>query len=201
MAFIPAPRTVRVAITTQASGRPLVTVFNFQKSVGSVTAPDVALVAAHVSNWWATQLKPQMSNEVAGVNVKADDISIANSFSFTDSIINGQLGAVASPIVPLNAAIVISWRTGFRGRSYRGRTYHAGLMEVYTVGNFVDVAYANSLQARYDDLRINPPAGFGMVIASYQANKAPRSIAELTPVISSDANNRIDSQRRRLARL
>lgn len=61
-------------------------------------------------------------------------------------------GTVASEVVPHQVAIVVSTKTAYAGRSYRGRNYLPGFGEdAFTLG-LVTAAKGNAIQTYYDDL-------------------------------------------------
>lgn len=112
---------------------------------------------------------------------------------------SGQLGGVA---MPSSVALVISLRTAFRGRSYRGRIYHIGLTETDVDGNQVLNARRVDLEAGYNALKTLQPAGGAasgtLGVLSYYANKAVRGVPLFTPVTTLSIDSYVDTQRRRL---
>jgi len=109
-------------------------------------------------------------------------------------------GGATSASVPTNGALVTTYHTQNRGRSFRGRSYIPGL----TPGDMTDPVSVTSgtvtsvlgLITAIVDAALT--AGFTHVIASKFSGGAPRTSAVLTPVTSYSANADIDSQRRRL---
>lgn len=61
-------------------------------------------------------------------------------------------GTVVNEVVPHQVAIVVSTKTAYAGRSYRGRNYLPGLPEsAFTLG-LTTAAVGNAIQTYYDDL-------------------------------------------------
>lgn len=105
--------------------------------------------------------------------------------------------------MPNNVALVMSLRTGIRGRSYRGRVYVGGIPESNALGNNALAAYRDALVDRYDDLLIFA-VGIGipdaqLVVLSYFANGVVRASPVATPVSSVTADTRFDTMRRRMS--
>lgn len=61
-------------------------------------------------------------------------------------------GQAATELVPYQVAIVVSTKTAYAGRSYRGRNYIPGMTEASFTAGLVTSATGNSIQTYYDDL-------------------------------------------------
>jgi len=91
-------------------------------------------------------------------------------------------------------------RTGIAGRSFRGRTYLAGLIASEVVNNQLDGGRALGMVSGLDQVRQDMAAlNFFLVVVSRVHNGAPRVTGVATTVTSILAvDNRVDTQRRRL---
>lgn len=103
-----------------------------------------------------------------------------------------QAGANTADPLPAGVALVITHRTGTRGRRFRGRTYIGGLGEDFnTATGFPDATAIGLYVSQWTQFRTALAAiNWEFVVASYVASVA-------TSVVSSTADARWDSQRRR----
>lgn len=115
-------------------------------------------------------------------------------------------GAIsAGSLLPNEVSLCISWHTGVSGRSFRGRMYLPGISSaVLADANHIatdQVTAANLSATHFLEQIAGALEAPTPVIASYQADLAPRALAVVTPIINGGANSRLDSQRRRMPRL
>jgi hypothetical protein len=85
-------------------------------------------------------------------------------------------GGEASNLLPYNVAALVSIRTGFSGRSNRGRAYWFGYTEASSVGNTFNVTSQTNLAGFYTDLQVdidNYQAGSAVCVVSF-ANATSR---------------------------
>lgn len=199
MPFIPASNTIRVAITyTDNLGNTAVNVIHVDTDETDVTPGVIGSVLDVIENWLASDWA-----DVAGVNwtatlLEARDLSAENSFVVTREVT--EAGTLAGENMPAQDTVAISLRTGFAGRSNRGRLYHVGLVESNVTGNYINGASGTALVTAYDNLRTQlQTAGYFWSVASFQANGVPRTSAQvrtITDVVLADS--RIDRQIRRM---
>lgn len=110
-----------------------------------------------------------------------------------------QTGAEAS----IGGACVITFYTGNRGRSYRGRNYWTGYVEEEASPIGVDgTAVSAALVTAYLGMKLDVAAiGWTWVVVSRYANGAARQQGIYTPVTTATVRtNTFGSQRRRLRR-
>jgi hypothetical protein len=104
--------------------------------------------------------------------------------------------------MPNNVAIVMSLKTGLRGKSFRGRIYHVGLSDAVVTANAVTTVQRDALVAGYSLLTTfagaTGEAIFNLVVLSYYASSVLRPTPIATPVTSVTSDGIVDSQRRRL---
>lgn len=150
---------------------------------------------------------------LAGVAAATVLTSISNDFrcasvTVTDETGEGQpsatstgaavVGGNSSPALPASVAMVVTLRTGYRGRSYRGRFYAFGFCE----NNIEDGLWSTTLRTDVlafltgIDGRINS-AGWDWVIASKQHNHEVTSPAVVHPVTDRVVRSLIPGTQRR----
>ncbi len=199
MAFVPAVNVMKAAITLLWGGQRVVNVLNFLKG-STVTQADLEGLANALLTWWNTSVRPNTSSDAALQSIVTTDQSNQSAPSFTIQISPVAPGGEPGGTVSNNVAVVVSLRTGFRGRSYRGRVYVPGIRNTHLVDqNHVYDAFAVALAAQYAALStVEAATTTTHVIVSRFANKAPRATAIMTEVTSYVTETTVDSQRRRL---
>jgi len=167
---------------------------------GPYDQADIDNLADVGDDWYSANMAPLQSVScgyngcrVRGVNAIID----LEAFDFSGATPGGSANAP----LPNNVTIAISFRTGFSGRSRRGRQYHIGLVESDVTNNAVGVLIAAELLAAYGGFfgDLQTAASCEHVIVSYCNNNAWRSSALITEVSSyvlTDTN--VDTQRKRL---
>lgn len=199
MAFIPTPNGVEVVINQTLHGEPLVNVLNF-----TVPEPNdgftLAALANIVKDWWEADLSSVLSTDLVLNSVTARDISVANGQQVEFPADAGTTGGVSNGALPGNVAFVITHRTSFTGRSFRGRTYIAGLPEASVTGNALSGTVASGLAASFNNLRTTAAvSSFVFAVKSLYADGGPRAFGLATPVTVSVARDLVvDTQQRRL---
>lgn len=101
-------------------------------------------------------------------NPNRDPLFVTSSFA----------GHEASNLLPCNVAALVSIRTGFTGRSNRGRAYWTGYTEASSVGNVFNATSQTNLASAYDDMQTNIDAdtpGSSMVVVSFK-NSSKRDV-------------------------
>lgn len=198
MPFVPAPNCARVEMVFTEEAQFCENVYHVAKNV-PYTAGDLATVAADFKTWWNTSIKTLVPNPVALVKilVTALDSESSPGVEYVTGLpINGTSAGVTSP---MNVTVAIKWLTDLRGRSYRGRTYHIGLMPSVITGSVVNAGSVTALKAGYNALigALSVPSG-ALSVVSYRTGRAWRPSAIHTPITVCDIDPVCDSQRRRL---
>lgn len=199
MAFIPVPNCVKVSLEWLIAGQRVVMTLSFRKAE-AVTESDLEAVAGATKDWYDDHLKAHMNSGAVLDNVRVQDLTTETSptFNLGPGLNDAASGSGAQ--APLNAAVVASFHTGLRGRSFRGRAYVPGI-------NVADIASAGAISgtlatnlatdfARID--AIESATGFEHVVISRFTGKAPRTTGIATTVTGVAVDTNIDSQRRRL---
>src|SRR5215468_6749654 len=156
-------------------------------------------IAAAFVSWWTSNLRANTTPTVSLVQVYMLDV---DSTTGTSAIYTTGLplaGTSSTATAASNAAPIITWRTGARGRSFRGRTYIVGApLSVFsssdgTQTNPSFVTAYNSAAAALITAIGAVPGGFTtkLVVAS---NKLAQSV-EIT---SGQARTYVGTQKRRV---
>jgi len=196
--FIPAPDTAKMELRYTLIGERALSVFYFQRA-GGYTDLDLAALAASAENFWTSEIRPTQSGGTLLREIVVTDVSVENGQQVSNS--TNLAGTASGNAMPNNITLAVSFRTGFSGRSFRGRVYHPGAVEEQIVANeFVELA-ADSIREAYANFF------FGIlgdtldqhVIVSYCADNEWRTTAVVTPVTSYIITDTVvDSARRRL---
>lgn len=200
MPFVPANGVAQVNFRATYLGIPVENVINFDTGDGPIPPGDLAAIGALAAQSWFDNMLPELSDQYEMKEVHVRDLTSATAGIFTDTTIAGSNGANTGVALPGNIAFCVSLRTGFAGRSSRGRVYFPGLVEGDVTGNFLAGARALNLVIAVGQLRADMAASFwSMCIVSRVTAGVPRVSALVTNVITELAvTNRVSTQRRRL---
>lgn len=202
MAFVPVPKTVSCAIIGELFGQSIQNVIN-------LTFPDdplasvVAQAAASVGEWAVGELCPILSIEYKYLRTEAQDISAEGMPAFTNVVGTGTEGGVASGSSPGGTCIAMSFRSGYGGRSYRGRNFISGIPLAEMDGNQISSTFGAALIAAYEALMPDYvfddlPDALHTIVSRFHLG-APRVAGLASPVLTYLLTNLdVDSQRRRL---
>lgn len=168
------------------------------------TAPTVdqmTAVATAFKNWENVTAKAEHSNSLGLYNILVKDLTSRDAPAIDYQTGLPIQGANVGQALPGNVTVAIKWETGFRGRSFRGRTYHVGMTATQVLGDQLVVGTQASLLAIYRALIADVFAvpGCELGVVSYASHNAWRAAGLFTPIIDCSINADLDSQRRRLA--
>jgi hypothetical protein len=199
MAFQRVPSTIEIVLQQTMHGEPLVNVLHCEHP-NSGDGIVLANMADEVIDWWGTELAPNLSEDITLTLVTCRDLDTEGGQISQRAPATLTRGGFTGPATSSNVALVCTHRTSRAGRSYRGRTYVAGLAEEHVTGNAYDLTRSGNIQDAFNDLRsrLDIMSGtFGVV--SRWIDGQLRSEAEITAVVNSVVRDtRVDSQRRRL---
>lgn len=199
MAFIPIPLVSRHTLNYTWLGQQVQNVFHVQHDFDP-SSGDIGAANDVIALWWNTEVEPNVSNMVEARSIIGTSQAEENGPQFTTAFAPGSVGQLTSPSMPSGTTVAVSWRTGLSGRSFRGRTFHVGLVEGQVVGNEIDGTTHSTLIGAYVQLVTDlATESKPLVVASRFANNAPRVVGVATIVTSCLIDVFIDSQRRRLA--
>lgn len=197
--FIPAPKVLQVNMIGTYQGQRVENVFHVLYDVAPNQA-DRENLATNFHTWYTNNLKAQLHSLYQLELIRVVDLTSQNAPS-SELVINPpEVGSVGGSQSVASNAMVITQRTGLRGRNYRGRTYVGGLPggSVATAVDWDLTKVSNMLTAFAALLTIINAAGKQLVVLSKFLNKAPRGQGVSTPITGFSADTHIDAQRRRL---
>jgi hypothetical protein len=200
MAFVPLPNGIKVCFNFLLRSVPVSFCLHVT-APATVGQTDVDTVAAIALDWWEQVFRLLVSQDLCVDNIQATDVSQQPAVQSTLPSLTFPCGDAAFDATPNQVAVVVSLRTAFIGRSYRGRVYIPGLVGSSIVDNQISTGQQTGLQNAFAALDAAfDVAGYTWVVASYQENNVLRSTAVGTPVETLIVNRRVDTQRRRLPR-
>lgn len=198
MVFVPIPNTARVELRYTQDSQLMANVFHVEDTT-PLTVADLQTIGALFVDWWELLL-PLVSNTVTLREISLIDQTTQNGIGILHNTGLPLIGGEAGNAMPNGTSIAIKWGTGLTGRSFRGRTFHIGLVENNIVANGLVPAFATNLVAAYNAL---PPifdeTTFTLVVASRYANGVPRVTGVTTPILNASlADLTVDRQWRRM---
>ena len=198
MPFIPLPRGIKITIGFTLRGVPVSITFHVQ-APDTVTTTHLANAAQIVKDWWDGTAYFQFSQDLVIQRIEATDVSTQPAQQHIITSFTHGTGNAAVDALPSNVAIVISNRTFFIGRSYRGRVYLPGIASNVVEDNVLTAGAKANLETMWGTLLTNlGNAALPMIIASYQNNLASRETAVATLVSNALVVDTVRTQRRRL---
>lgn len=201
MPFIPATNVVQAELIFSWDGQIVENVLHYQIA-GGVDAGAMNEVGTELVAWWDATMQPLVPTTVILTEVRMTDLTTEFAPGVTWTAGLPLVGGHASAAMPNNVALSMTKRTAFRGRSYRGRIYHVGLMESVVTDNMVTTVHRAALVAAYFQimaLTVNAIEAPMVVVSKYEGGVA-RGTALITVVNNITTDGVIDSQRRRLPR-
>lgn len=206
MPFVPVDKTAMVEVRMDLKGQSIENTLYFKRA-DAVSLSNLAALANDVFLWWTGGYDTLVSPNCRLKEIVCTDLTSAIGPSFT---LDGgdNTGSLSGFELPNNAAICVSFRTGNRGRSFRGRNYVSGLTDaVMADTNVITSGYSTNLRTVYAQLL---PEDFDLawtwvVVSRYSGvnpttkKPIPRTTGLATPVLSVTLTDPyIDSQRGRL---
>lgn len=149
--YVPVAKTIQCELRQTLGGEQLMNVLHFEKD-STVTVADMEQLGGQLVSWWGDWMKPEMSSNLSFNEVYMTDLTsiIGATVSW-----NTDLPMVGDQVVesmPSNAAACISFKTPFRGRSYQGRNYIAGVPISRVLLNTMDLDLVADLKNAYSKL-------------------------------------------------
>lgn len=198
MDYIPVANTALVEIHQRLFGEPLENTLYFENEV-AWDNDSLNLMCGAVEEWFRVQMLPWLSRDLTMVQVVATDLTTQTSGTYTLPVSPPEEGGRAQDSEPGSVAIVVSFRTAQRGRSFRGRNYVGGLGVSDVTENRFDQNLLDDLVSAYQQLADTPLVeGTTWVVVSRFHNNAPRVNGITTPITTVvSVDNKVDSQRGR----
>lgn len=198
MVYIRLPGGIRVALEYEIFGKIVVNVYHVSTEDPIITLKllDIAEV---FEAWWDAELSAQFTTDIALTQVTALNLDEINGEKLTLVVSPPIEGLATPPTVSNNVAVVASLATAKTGRSFRGRSYLAGLPTAQVTGNNITTARAAAIVTDFGTLvTMLAVQDTILVVGSFVSLLAPREVGVGTEVESISVNTRVDTQRRRL---
>lgn len=199
MAFIPVENVVGVEMRYSWNDEPVENTLYFHNDSGWSPA-NLQTLGEALMEWWFQELRPFQASTCIMREIYIRDLTTETGWNGTYTPADPGNGTATGESLPNNCTLVISFRTGRVGRSYRGRNYAVGLVEAFALNTYATPVYAAAMVTAYQNmetyLSLTP---FAHVVVSRYTNNAPRvtGLAQtVTAYLVTDLA--MDSQRRRL---
>ena len=199
MAFVAAPNIIMVEWRQTMAAQQIesrIMLDNFADPDAS--SLEAAAIAAW--DWWENDLAPNLTVDVALREVVATNMGSIDGAQFMYAPDATTTGELSGPTLPNEVAICLSFRTGNRGRSARGRMFISGLPDnSRDTPNTISTTYASAILTSGAALLTAFTGTPQFVIVSYFSEGAARPGGPVYfPVTSVVLTDRVvDSQRRR----
>ena len=169
---------------------------NLMVNVHHVTAT-TSLCADIAESWFTTCLTPYLACLSGGYTL--NEIVVTDVVQKLQSAMHvGSEGVQGGSMLPPQDAAIITWRTGFIGRKYRGRTYMPAIPELSQSGGVLDnasqlryAAYAGALMSAFE------ADATGRLVLYHKATKTVIAPPAPTTITSFVVRSVVYTQRRR----
>jgi len=129
--------------------------------------------------------------------IEARDISVEEGTSTILTVGEDATGAGSASAD--NVSMCITWRTGFAGKSARGRSYLLPPPTSAVLENTITNTHVVNAVAAFNNLKTTlSTTNNDLLVASYQHNGAPRPVALTRVITVAGSTGRVTSQRGRL---
>jgi hypothetical protein len=197
MPLPPVTDCAKVVAEYELSSVPVVNVWHVHQS-GGWSLPTLTTLEGYFHSWLTLEVLPDLSQDLILKKITCTDLGVVAGAQYIGT--HSDAGGDPTDSAPANVALVLSWRTPYIGRSFRGRSYMPGI-PAHTVidPQHVDPSEASGLQTAGNDL-LTLLAGhtIELVVVSYFSAGAPRVTPIATPITRCICNNTIDTQRKRI---
>lgn len=201
MVFVKLPLGIKVALEYEVFGKVVVNIYHVTTTDPIITI-QLLDIAEVFKAWWDGSLAAEFSQDIALTTVTCLNLDEPNGEKLELVVSPPLPGLLLNAAVTNNVAVVASLATAKTGRSFRGRSYHAGMNVLQLAENDIPIARAAAIVLAYGDL-VTSLATYNtlLVVASFQNEQVVREEGVATPVESVSVNVRVDTQRRRLPRV
>lgn len=202
MAFQAVPETVEIDLIFTQSGEIAQNVF-YAKLIGGYTLTDLEDLAARIDLQWDGTWKARQTGETIYLRTEVRGLAVENDLFAENNDSTGP-GTHVGIEMSNNVTFAVRKLSGLTGRSARGRTYWIGLPVSELLANDknqLEPVYTALVVAAVDDIReaINGEGDWLPVLVSRFSGGVKREFGVTFPWnSSSNVDNRVDTQRRRL---
>lgn len=198
MPFQPAPLVTRIEPIYNFAGQICQNVLHY-KSLDPLDAADLEAVCYEFVQQWTTYLRPLTASAASLIAVRATalDTEFAPGIEYTADL--PLAGTASGTALPNNVTVAVRFLTLLRGRSYRGRAFHIGLVTSQVSGNEITTGFQTNLRNAWIALQSieSTPVVAQCVLSRYEGGVLrPEGVA--TDINGVQIDKTLDSQRRRL---
>lgn len=200
MAFQSVPGAAEAVVVMTCNGETITNTFYGHRD-DPYDQGDVDALAEQVDDWVGTEYLPLLSSTLTYVETNVRGLEDINDF-FGSADAESGVGGIAIAPFPNSVTIAISRRSGFTGRSARGRVYiplHTSVVD--TNENFMNATAAAEFVSAFGALGAYfTIAGWDNVIVSRYANGVARAAGVVFDITQwAFADLELDTQRRRMS--
>ena len=128
MPFIEVPNAAEVTLRYQdVAGRPFSNTLSYVKET-PFTAADLLVLCSEANSAWVELMESITSTQINYMGSEAVALDAEDGFYAELPVVTPIAGTRSGSPTPLSACAIVTFRTGERGRSARGRFFHTGLI-------------------------------------------------------------------------
>jgi hypothetical protein len=199
MTFIPFANCAEIVLDGLYYTKPIANVLLAQFP-GTYVQGDLDALAAAVDNWMSTDYLPVCNTSVQYIQTRVRGLTNIIDLQATSNTSAG-FGGASGTVMPGNVTLCFSLRTGFTGRSARGRFYAwPPSQNALSTGQVFGATYGTAMLTALSNLKAAiQSAGWAWGVGSRQTGGSPRTSGLFTPIsVAIYTNLDADSQRGRL---
>lgn len=199
MAFQPAPNIVGVEVRYLVGTEPIENTLAFSNGLAP-TVSSMANLISFLQGHWLNEHVPLAPAKLNYREIFAADLGFSDGATATLGFPPGTVGARNETVYPNETTFAINFKASGRGRTNKGRNFWPLLPKSVGDDNELTLAYANSILAFYELLRVTVLAatGFRMGFVSRRLNLALRPAGVFKETLECGyADLTLDSQRGR----
>lgn len=199
MAFVPFNHVLFASVRFLLDGQHIENGFHVDFGSAAFEDSATAVAGALEATWWA-DIRAQLTTALVHQETYIVDLDNQFGASATFPPFADPAGASTGNSVPNNVALCVTHRTAGRGRSFRGRSFVAGIDEASFDVSTINTTAQAAIAAAFNNLRTTLATDdLIYVVASREFNGAPRTTGVSNAITVSLVRDRVaDSQRRRL---
>lgn len=174
MQFQPVPSTAKVAVITSNGISTFVNTFHF-RNPNQWGLSDLESLLQVVAASWVNDFMTSISSAIVFLRTEGRGLRAQTDVAAEFVLPTPVSGSRPGDPLPSNVSFAVTHLTGFSGRSYRGRTFFAGLSESDVSGDLLSVGRADAFKNALGSLlNLTALAGWTMVVVSRFENKVRR---------------------------
>lgn len=184
MPFQPVPNVAQITVQGRIDGQLTINDLYWEIAGGGITPTNLFAITNQVKSWVGLNLATELADEWTCETVQGRDLTV--EAGAVVAVASGVTGGSASEPAPNNVAACISFRTGFAGRSGRGRNYIPAIPNDQVTINTMQPTFMDNLLIVYSGL-VGPGTflpGWQWCVVSRQAAGVLRPAGVPFPITS-----------------